>query len=163
MSSAMKVTFPKLPETFEQFSALAQAEQLSAPENACAMFLLALHLYTKDKDAGVKAVDLLRGPRPMNNHEIQFLRDRLIDKAYLPLAYFNGATPQNNYAYTVEFTADPRPRDCEAGYMRLYLKTAGADSPRPVKLRQKDGNWYLWEYSGVLSGIRIPAAEDAWA
>ena len=47
--------------------------------------------------------------------------------------------------------------------MRLYLKTAGADSPRGIKLRQKGDNWYLWEYSSVLVGIRTPANEDPWA
>ena len=49
--------------------------------------------------------------------------------------------------------------------MRVFLKTAGADSPRPMKLRQKasTGQWFLWDYSSILSGIRIPAAQDPWA
>ena len=49
--------------------------------------------------------------------------------------------------------------------LRVFLKTAGADSPRPMKLRQKGstGEWFLWEYSSVLSGIRVPASEDPWA
>lgn len=106
-------------------------------------------------------------PRPLSNYEIQFIRDRLMDKQYLPLAYFDGATPENNYTlsepYTLRLYADPRPQDCEAGYLRLYLKTAGADSPRPIKLRQKGDEWFLWEYSGILSGIRIPVSEDPWA
>ena len=53
----------------------------------------------------------------------------------------------------------------EPGYLRVFLKTAGADSPRPMKLRQKasTGEWFLWEYSSILSGIRIPAAEDPWS
>ena len=33
--------------------------------------------------------------------------------------------------------------------------------PRPIKLRQKGDFWYLWEYSGILSGIRIPSEVDA--
>ena len=50
----------------------------------------------------------------------------------------------------------------QPGYMCVFLKTAGADSPQPMKLRQKasTGEWFLWEYSSILSGIRIPAAED---
>ena len=38
-------------------------------------------------------------------------------------------------------------------------------APRPVKLRQKPstGEWFLWEYSSPLSGIRIPASQDPWA
>ena len=67
--------------------------------------------------------------------------------------------------YTLNVLSDPRPQDIEPGYMRVFLKTAGADSPRPMKLRQKasTGQWFLWEYSSILSGIRIPAAEDPWA
>ena len=58
---------------------------------------------------------------------------------------------------------DPRPQDIEPGYLRVYLRTAGADSPRPMRLRKKGENWYLWEYSSILTGIRMPAAEDPWA
>ena len=162
----MKVMIQAVPATLEEFSALPQND-LSKPENTCAMFLLALALYLKDGDAGVAAVNTLRGPRPLSNYDIQFLRDRLRGKSYLPLAYFDGAEPSNNYLpntpLTLEVIADSRPQDIEEGYIRLFLKTAGADSPRPVKLRQKGGLWYLWEYSSILSGIRLPSAEDAWA
>ena len=130
------------------------------------MFLLALALYLKDSNAGVAALNTLRGPRPLSNYDIQFLRDRLRGKSYLPLAYFDGATPENNYVpsnpLTLEVIADSRPQDIEEGYLRLFLKTTGADSPRPIKLRQKGNSWYLWEYSSILSGIRIPSEADAW-
>ena len=70
-------------------------------------------------------------PRPLSTYEIQFIRDRLMDKQYLPLAYFDGATPENNYTpsepYTLRLYADPRPQDCEAGYLRL-LAAMGASS-----------------------------------
>lgn len=162
----MSVTFDRLPESAAEISALADGAP-GNPEHTCALFLGALNLYINDKDAGIEAVNLLRGPRPLSNYEIQFIRDRLMDKQYLPLAYFDGATPENNYTpsepYTLRLYADPRPHDCEAGYLRLYLKTAGADSPRPIKLRQKGDEWFLWEYSGILSGIRIPVSEDPWA
>ena len=162
----MKITVSSVPTTSEEFSALPQND-LSKPENTCTMFLLALALYLKDSDAGVAALNTLRGPRPLSNYDIQFLRDRLRGKSYLPLAYFDGATPANNYVpstpLTLEVIADSRPQDIEEGYLRLFLKTTGADSPRPIKLRQKGDSWYLWEYSSILSGIRIPSAEDAWA
>ena len=103
----------------------------------------------------------------MNGFDVQFIRDRLRDKTYLPLSYFDGATPNNNYVpakpYTLQCIADSRSQDIETGYVRLFLKTAGADSPRPVKLRQKGNEWFLWEYSSILSGIRIPASQDPWA
>ena len=139
------------------------------PERICAMFLCALALFDRDKDAGTAAINLLRGPKPLTPYDCQFLRDRLRGKAYLPLAYFEGATPENSYQphkpYILNVIEDPRPQDIEQGYLRLFLKTAGADSPRPIKLRQKasTGEWFLWEYSSILSGIRIPAAEAPWA
>ena len=161
----MKITVLSVPTTSEEFSALPQND-LSKPENTCVMFLLALALYRKDSDAGVAALNTLRGPRPLSNYDIQFLRDRLRGKSYLPLAYFDGATPANNYVpsspLTLEVIADSRPQDIEEGYLRLFLKTTGADSPRPIKLRQKGDFWYLWEYSSILSGIRVPSEADAW-
>lgn len=162
----MKITIQSVPTTFDEFSALPQND-LSKPENTCALFLLALHLYIKDTDAGIDAINMLRGPRTLSNYDMQFLRDRLRGKTYLPLAYFEGAVPENNYTpgepLTLEVLPDSRPQDIEEGYIRMFLKTAGADSPRPIKLRQKGGLWYLWEYSSILSGIRIPVAEDPWA
>lgn len=161
----MTITLHALPATLPELEALPRR----TPEEVCALFLCALHLYTKDKDAGVAAMNLLRGPRPMTPYDAQFLRDRLRGKEYLPLAYFDGAAPENNYTpaspYVLEVLPDPRPQDIEPGYLRVFLKTAGADSPRPIKLRQKPstGEWFLWEYSSPLSGIRIPAAQDPWA
>ena len=45
----MQITFDRLPDTLEEFSALCN--DLTKPENTCALFLLALNLYTKDKAA----------------------------------------------------------------------------------------------------------------
>ena len=161
----MQVTLNTLPATLAEFEALPRR----TPEEVCTGFLCALKLYLSDKDAGVAAMNLLRGPRPMTPYDAQFLRDRLRGKEYLPLAYFEGATPENSYTprtpYVLNVLPDPRPQDIEECYIRVFLKTVGADSPRPVKLRYKPstGEWFLWEYSSPLSGIRIPAAQDPWA
>lgn len=40
----------------------------------------------------------------MTPYDSQFLRDRLRGKEYLPLAYFDGATPQNGYRPTAPYT-----------------------------------------------------------
>ena len=161
----MQVTLNALPASLAEFRNLS----LRTPEEVVAGFLCALHLYVKNPNEGVEAMNLLRGPRPMTPYDSQFLRDRLRGKEYLPLAYFEGAAPENSYTptqpYVLNVLPDPRPQDMEPGYLRLFLRTAGADSPRPIKLRQKPstGEWFLWEYSSPLSGIRIPAAQDPWA
>ena len=163
----MQIIIQKIPESLQEFEALAAGQR--TPEKISALFLCALSLFDRNMADGVSAMNLLRGPKPMTPYDAQFLRDRLRGKAYLPLAYFEGATPQNGYKpnapYVLNVLSDPRPQAIEPGYLRVFLKTAGADSPRPMKLRQKasTGEWFLWEYSSILSGIRIPAAEDPWA
>lgn len=165
----MKIQIDKIPETLAEFDRLKAELPVTVPENVCALFLCALHLYLHNNQEGLTALDELRGPRIMNGFDKQFIRDRLRGKEYLPLAYFDGASPGNNYKpdlpYRLEVLADPRPQDAESGYTRRYLKTTGADAPRPVKLRQKGstGEWFLWEYSSILSGIRIPVSADPWA
>ena len=141
----MQVTIQSIPASLQEFETLAAGGR--QPERICALFLCALALFDKDRDAGTAAMNLLRGPRPMTPYDCQFLRDRL------------------RAPYRLNVLADSRPQDIEPGYLRVFLKTAGADSPRPMKLRQKasTGEWFLWEYSSILSGIRIPAAEDPWA
>jgi hypothetical protein len=163
----MQFTLEKLPQSLQEFEELVGTSR--TPEKVCALFLCAVSLFDRDKDAGAAAMNILRGPRPMTPYDVQFLRDRLSGKPYLPLAYFDGATPQNGYKpsvpYVLNVKEDPRPQDVEQGYLRVFLQTTGADSPRPMKLRQKGstGEWFLWEYSSVLVGIRTPASEDPWA
>ena len=121
-----KITFAYLPENYEQFCALEQMQDRTKPENACALFLAALHVLTKNKADGYAAVNALRGPRPLSRFEEQFLWDRLYDKLYLPLVYFDGASPANNYTpaqpYTVTLHDDPRPQDMQPGYMRKSVR-----------------------------------------
>ena len=163
----MQIIIQKIPESLQEFEALAAGQR--TPEKISALFLCALSLFDRNMADGVSAMNLLRGPKPMTPYDAQFLRDRLRGKAYLPLAYFAGATPENGYTprtpYRLNVLADPRPQDLEPGYLRVFLRTAGADSPRPMKLRQKPstGEWFLWEYSSILSGICVPASEDPWA
>ena len=120
----MTVMFNTLPATLADFAALP-GQDPSRPENTCALFICALHLFAKDKDAGVKAINMLKGPQPLSNHDISFLSDRISDKHYLPMVYFEGATPENSYTpappYTVQLHSDPRPQDCGEGLHEALL------------------------------------------
>ena len=113
----MQTMIQKIPENLQEFEILAAKGR--QPEHICVLFLCALALFDKDRDAGTAAMNLLRGPRPMTPYDCQFLRDRLRGKAYLPLAYFEGATPENGYQpqvpYRLNVLADPRPQDIEPG------------------------------------------------
>ena len=161
-------TFQALPESLAQMQALPEAS-LDTPFKTAALTVCALCAYGADKNIGKEMLNWLRGPRPLTAYDIQFIRDRLRGKDYLPRSYFSGATPENNYtpvqplAVTVIETAHSNDQGAE-GYITLYLDCGGADSPRPIRLRHKPstGQWFLWEQF-LLPGIRTPASANPWA
>ena len=160
-----KIVFADIPESLEAFKSLPQAA-LSTPFDTAAMTVVALSVYPVDKELCFRMLDYLRGPRPMNGMDKQFIADRFCDKDYVPRSYFEGATPNNDYMpatpYTVTVKSDPHSYD-EQGIAKLFIPSGGADSPRPIKLRQaKDGKWYLWEQF-LLAGIRQPESSKPWA
>ena len=59
----LQVVIQKIPENLQEFEILAAKGR--QPEHICALFLCALALFDRDKDAGVAAMNLLRGPKPM--------------------------------------------------------------------------------------------------
>jgi hypothetical protein len=159
------VTFPDIPDTLEGFKALPQAA-LSTPFDTAAMTVAALCIYPVNKDVSLSMLEYLKGPSGINERDRQFLRDRFMDKDYVPRSYFKGATPANDYKpdepYTITVSENPYSYD-DQGYAKLYLQSGGADSPRPIQLRQaKDGKWYLWEQF-ILADIRKPESADPWA
>ena len=139
----------------------------NTPQQTAAYAIASLVRYTENAEAGIAMLDVLRGPRPLNNYNKQFLRDQLRGKEYTARSYFDGANPDNNYTpsmpYTLTVSENPYSYQNE-GYARLLLKSGGADSQRFITLRLKPstGEWYLWEYEGLLAGIRIPAKDDPW-
>lgn len=159
-------TFASLPKNLEEMQTLPEA-CLDSPFKTAALTVCALCIYSADKKAGVEMLNWLRGPRPLNGQEISFLDDRFRGgKTYLPFSYFVGATADNNYKPDEPFRIvieSNQTSDAEQGYKKLFIPCGGADSPRPVKLRQKgDGRWFLWEQY-LLTAIRQPKAEDPWA
>ena len=161
-----RVVFNSLPETYEQFISLPQAS-LSTPFQTAAMTVLAFCFYPKDSELCYRMIDFLRGPRPMNGSDKQFIADRFRDKDYVPRSYFAGATPSNDYQPVAPYTVELRENQytyATDGIAKLFIPSGGADDPRPIQLRKaKDGKWYLWEYSSILLGIRQPESANPWA
>lgn len=161
-----KIVFADLPETMDAFKALPQAA-LSTPFDTAALTIVALSLYPMDKELSFQMLDYLRGPAQATGKDRQFVADRFRDKDYVPRSYFNGATPSNDYMpttpYTITVSTNQYSYEVD-GIAKLFIPSGGADSPRPIQLRQaKDGKWYLWEFSSILSGICQPESSNPWA
>ena len=158
----VRVEFDSLPQT------AADVAPCQTPEETAALTVAALVRFTEDQETGIAMLNVLRGPRPLSPQEIQLLKDQLLkDRDYVARSHFNGATPDNNYTplqpYSVTVADSVHSYDQE-NYATLYIRSGGADSPRPVTLRKKPstGEWFLWNHVGLLPGIRVPASQDPW-
>lgn len=159
-------TFQALPQNLQQLQALPEAALTDVYATA-ALTLLALARYVEDRAAGLEMLNFLKGPDNMSQAELQHINDRFMDgKSYKVRSFFEGATPANNYTpsqpYRIQVSSNPYSFDNEV-WATLYMHSGGADSPRPVRLRQKPstGQWFLVEIQ-YLGDIRLPAAEDKW-
>ena len=161
-----RIVLNSLPATLAELMALPEAAQ-DTPQATAALAVAAFCAYPQNKDAALEMIDHLRGPRPMNGSDKQFIADRFRGKDYVPRSYFEGAAPQNDYAPSAPYAITIEENDYSyqtEGYAKLYIRSGGADSSRPVTLRlAKDGKWYLWEYSSLLLGIRQPESSNPWA
>lgn len=159
------ISFESLPKNFDEFEDLFNKRN-KEPHYVVALAVAALCLWPEDKNAAVKILNLLKGPETLSPYDIQFISERLSDREYLPYSYFKGSNPENEYTadkpYTIEVTVVPT-SFAEKDYIKFYLLSSGADSMRPITVREKPstGQWFLWQQN-LLSQIRIPTSEDVW-
>lgn len=156
------LTFDILPKSVDDIKKLGD---LSSPFETAALTVLALNEYPNNKDASIDMLNYLKGPRALTNHEIQFLRDRFNSSDYTVRSYFVGTSPENDYSIQTPFaiTVEDNPYSyVEEGYVKLFIKSSGADTPRSVLLRRKGEQWLLWDQF-LLSGVRPPKSMDEWA
>ncbi len=165
-NKSWKVTFNNMPKTLAKLKALPEAG-MREPHYTAALLIPALCLWPENKEEALNMINFLKGPQPLSTYEVQFITNQLKGNEYLPFSYFEGATPENGYEpaapYTITVSTVPT-SFAEEGYAQLYLRSGGADSPRPVKMRHKPSTseWFLWEQM-LLSGIRKPVSQDPWA
>ena len=77
-----EITLNSLPKTLDELKAMPQAA-LTVPEEVAALTVAALALYPENPAETEKMLDFLRGPRPLNGIDKQFIRDRFRGKEYL--------------------------------------------------------------------------------
>ena len=162
------ISLAYLPNTAEELKSLP-AFSLKNEYVVAALTVTALMVYPENRAACFEMMNVLKGPEPLSERDKQFINDRFMDgKDYVMRSYFEGTSPENNYAisapYQIEVTELPNSREND-GYVRLFMKSSGADSLRYVVLRNKPstGEWFLWEFQGITMDIRIPKEQAKWA
>ena len=162
--------FDSLPKSLAELKALPGAD-LRDPYAVAALAVLALCEFPDSKEACYEMLNYLKGPRPLSNLEKSFINDRFMDGGdRVPRSYFAGSSPENDYTPSVPYRVTVKEmahsRDNYSdGYLKLYLISSGADSERAIDLRRKASTdqWFLWEFPGILMGIKTPKSADPWA
>ena len=174
MTNTLAVQVPDRPASPEEYAAL-QAANARTPEGGAAMMVLALLVYAEDAALGraclaqaVAPARLQPGPdgyagQELRRRDMSLLASQMKRHPHLARAYVVGATPENGYSLpegemTLHASRNPYSGSEESGRVKVFISTAGADSPRPVTLTRDDpqGLWRAHEWSSLLSGVRAP-------
>lgn len=163
-----KIIISSIPKSVEELKS-AENFDLKDPYSVAAYCIAAFCVYPENRDATIEMLNYMKGPQPVNERDKQFIRDRFMDGAgYIPRSYFEGATPENNYTpqepYEITIHEFVHSRD-QKGYLKVWMKSGGADSERFINLRTKEstGEWFIWDFESVLMSMRKPKEQDAWA
>ena len=138
---------------------------LTDPFKTAALTVCAFCEYTEDVNKGIEMLNYLKGPQELSIYDRQLIKDNLEGKKYIPFSYFKGAFPENEYLPSKPFIVEVQSNAYsynEEGYAKMYVQSGGADSLRPITLRKKGNQWFLWEQM-ILADVRKPRSADPWA
>ncbi|NLC97035.1 MAG: hypothetical protein GX675_05660 [Erysipelotrichaceae bacterium] len=156
-------TFDDYPKSKDDLIKLPEIN-LDSPFKTAALTVLVLLNYKDNVDKTIEMLNVLKGPQALSNQEISFLKDRIKEKWYVVPSFFEGSNPENDYKYNLPLKItihEDKYTYNQKGYAKLLIQSSGADSKRPIVLREKDNKWYLWE-NMLLSDIRKPASLNVW-
>jgi len=161
-----------LPPTLQDF--LHLQEGAVTPERGLALFVLAMLVH---EDMPSVAEEMVIAATTDNNLVIKsdgtkvllpYMRDhlgRLAKDPAIARSYVEGATPQNGYTipsgagYKFHFSRN-RLSEVSKTEVRVFIKTSGAGTPRPVFLsKQKNGIWKVEEMGSLFVGIYLPSTK----
>ena len=113
------VTFTNVPKNYEEFEALYTKFLGKTPHGTAAMMPMAMEIYGRNRDEGLRCIKLICWPSNVNSVVSQ-LKEKFgtnqyapandgYHQRYLPAAVLKGAKPENGYTpqrpYTVEMKA----------------------------------------------------------
>jgi hypothetical protein len=161
----MRTQFPSgLPSNFQAYKQRYQSVATS-PEGAVRMYFDALYSYIapKGRSEGVKMLRYSLHERQgwERSPAYSTFVSRLNNASwhYVFRSFASGTSPENNYSmspnnYRLMFASTRQ----ETDYVLVMIHSSGADSPRPLQVKQfDDGLWYVVANHGTYSDVRKPA------
>jgi hypothetical protein len=173
MTFLSSVSIGQIPQSVEEFTALR--DQLAeTPQGGAAMMVVALLVYAEDEQLGQGCLAVaveqgrLHEGRPgyggwgLGARDLQLIGMQVGAQGHIPRSYVRGASPENGYElpdppYEVEFGPNPHSGDPASGDYKVFVKSSGASSARPVRVRRDErGLWKAREWSSLLVGVKAP-------
>lgn len=148
------VTATSWPADFASFESFRDANA-STSQGAVIVLLAALSIYSKNAEEGKKALiisldanSLISDTSPngykgfnINRNTIDLVKRQLEQHPYLIGSYLPGSSFQNGYKasnppYNFTLTSNRFSGTEESGQKKLFLPSSGADTPRPVTVKE---------------------------
>jgi hypothetical protein len=175
MATDPLMTVNEIPSTLPAFLALRD-KLAQTPEGGAVLMVLALYLYAHAPESELAlaaltiCVDRSRLREVSDGYkgwgilaiDLQRIQRQLRDNPWVPQSYFAGTESQFGYKlsdppYHFEMTTNPYSGDLEVGVYKVFVRSSGAASPRPVTLKKNNrGIWKAVEWSSLLMGVESP-------
>jgi hypothetical protein len=166
------VNIPSVPTTTEEFITLRN-KIATTPEGGAAMFVLAMQLYVKKPEMGMECVismvdlgALQQSNKGYKGYDLgtstkNLFKSQLSQAPHIPFSYYKDTSPKDGYKASPPFkveTSINRYSGTESeGKLKVFVKSSGADTPRPITLKKNDkGVWKATEWSSLIVGVRKP-------
>ena len=153
-----------LPRDYQEFKARYQQEGRT-PEGAVKLYFEAVFCYINEatRAEGSKMVRYaLHYDRPIEqSRNLATFAERLRDheRQHIFRSFAAGTSPEDDYRMSPDnFNLVVTRKTQEQGYLRLFLRSSGADSPRPVWVKEFDGLWYMINNASTYVEVRPPKA-----
>ncbi len=151
-----------LPQTYQEYKARYQREART-PEGALKLHFEAIFCYINPATRA-EASKMLRYsmylpmPIELSRTNATFV-ERMKDPNYnfVFRSFAKGTSPENSYSMSPDnFALNLMRKRNSEGFLKIYLKSSGADSPRCVWMINHDGLWYTNNNAGLYSMVREP-------
>jgi hypothetical protein len=178
-TSKHEIAIGTIPETLDAFVALRD-RITGTPEGGAAVTVVAMLLYARDPDdelgrqaltlaldrSRIKPSDTAMLGWRLRPIDVQRLEMRVAGRPWMLQSYVKGTSPEEGYRLpapplVMTVFPDRLTGNVESELRKVFIVSSGADSPRPVTLKQNtSGIWKAWEWSSLTVGVRPPVEAE---
>ena len=167
MEKLASIQIDQYPASVADFLAL-RARLGGSPAGAATALIVALTCFVQEPQVGQACLEATIHPNRLADGQLprvtyQFMWEQLSQAPYIVRSYVYGTRPENGYQlppppYQFHFFRNRLSEEQGDDTYKLFVHCTGADTARPVTMRQtENGQWLALEWSTLIVGVREPA------